>query len=83
MERSDLEALSNFALERLVVDAVAILAERASFRSLPVVQTREQDAEETYSESSGSSLVIESWAVVVCRLLRIPLYREDDLSGSD
>ena len=45
MESSDLEALSNFALERLVVDALVILAERASFRSLPDVQTREQAVE--------------------------------------
>ena len=64
MERSDLEALSNFALERLVVDAVAILAERASFRSLPVVQTREQAVEE-----ADARAVAVAWVQALINML--------------
>ena len=78
MDRAQLEALSNVTLLRLIADATAVLLARASPQ--PALQLIEH---ESSSDDSWSSMVTDSWAVLVCRLLRIPIYREDGLSEDD
>ena len=77
-----MEALPTDTLVLLITDATEILAARADTSGLPSATPALCSASPVPSQSSSSSIVVESWAVVVCRLLRIPLYREDDLSGS-
>ena len=77
-----MEALPTDTLVLLITDATEILVARADASGLLSTTPASGSASPVPSQSSSSSIVVESWAVVVCRLLRIPLYREDDLSGS-
>ena len=72
-----LEALSNVTLLRLISDATAVLLERATPR--PAIQNPTYSTAYAHSSSEDSigQMITESWAVVVCRLLNIPIYRED------
>ena len=78
MDRLQLETLSNVTLLQLIADATAVLLSRAT--RLPPTEPLESTPS---SADSGSSIVIESWAVLSCRLLHIPLYREDGMSEDE
>ena len=77
MDRLQLEALSNITLLRLISDATAVLLERATPRPAIQSMTYSTTYVHSSSEDSVSQMITESWAVVVCRLLNIPIYRED------
>ena len=78
MDRSQLETLSNVTLLQLIADATAVLLARAS--RPPPTQLEESTSS---SADSWSSIVTESWAVLVCRLLHIPIFREDGMSEDE